>query len=276
MNKKKPIILTAANARYYDSFRQLVYTIVKHKEHQNSRLIFYDLGLDAGQIQDFDHRYSAFEWIEFRTFDFDNYPNIVNLTTYAWKPIIIQKNLVESKGKILWLDCANMILQRLDKIWEFIDATGAYTPFSGGTLRQWTHPTCLSHLDVPKEWHNSRNRMGGLCGFDYQHAEFKNLVEKWAELSQIKDCILPDGANRKNHRHDQSILTILLLALEKQANVTLTNEKVNINTSQPNPYISVHNKIGPKFLMPVGPLSYWYFKIWRFFDVSNYRLRGQV
>jgi hypothetical protein len=34
-------------------------------------------------------------------------------------------------------------------------------------------------------------------------------VNRWKECAVTKECIAPEGSNRKNHRQDQAVLSVL-------------------------------------------------------------------
>ena len=57
---------------------------------------------------------------------------------------------------------------------------------------------------------NWNNLNAAILGFDTtSDVILENIMNPWIECCQEFDCIQPPGANRKNHRQDQSILTIL-------------------------------------------------------------------
>ncbi len=188
--------------------------------------------------------------------------------TYSWKPIIIHEVLYEKKSNIFWMDSANQILRNLKIIWEKIMITGTYIPYSGsGSLKEWTIQTTLDYLNVPYMYYSARNRAGNTCAFSYQNERVRKLVTEWKNLSLIKECIKPEGANRLNHRDDQSLLTILLLIRKYSQELRLTNDEVNISSSHPTPYLSVRNRFPKLFSLNTGKLAYHYFNFLRLWDI---------
>ena len=166
-------IVTAADCRYYRTLLQFIYTYRRHKEYDNSRLVCYDLGLKQEQSAALKELTQELPQFELRKFEFENQAKHACLSegTYCWKPIIIKEVLNEQKGNVLWLDSATIILKSLADIWDQISKHGNYIPISGsGTLREWTHPKTLEYLNMPESaWLSTRNRCGGVCGFNFEN-----------------------------------------------------------------------------------------------------------
>lgn len=278
MSSSKNFILTAANEKYFRNLQQLIYTFKRSKEYLNSTLIIYDLGLLTNQIHEIRRHEIAFEGkLLYRYFKFEDFPDFVrpHHNTYSWKPILIYQASIEHKGNFLWMDSANCILKNLAPIWSEIKKNHNYAPISGsGTLKEWTVPATLDFLQVPAHFYDKPNRAGNTFGFSNKSEVIKDLLFRWKELALIKECIRPEGANRSNHRDDQSILTILLLTQQDKGALKLTNEKVNISTGAPTQFISVRNRF-PKFLKtPPGAITFYYFYFYRFMDILVNRMKG--
>ena len=62
---------------------------------------------------------------------------------------------------------------------------------------------------VKKNILKKSNLTGGLIGVNTSNKNAIKLVKKWEKYSLIQECIAPQGSSRKNHRQDQSILSIL-------------------------------------------------------------------
>ncbi|WP_370090171.1 DUF1647 domain-containing protein [Ekhidna sp.] len=273
----KNYIVTAANNTYFKNFCQLMYSFMRNKEYENSTVIFYDLGLDQNQSEAIKAKAKAiFKYVEYRAFDFNSYPEFVKpkYNTYSWKPLIIHEVFNEKKGNIFWKDSANQILKNLKPIWDEINRTGTYIPFSGsGTLKEWTIQATMDYLRVPKEYYQARNRAGNTCGFSYSNKNVRQLVEEWKDLALIRECIRPEGANRSNHRDDQSLLTILLLIRDYGQSLEVTHDEVDISSAHPTTYLSVRNRFPKHFKLKVGGLAYHYFNFLRFIDILSNKIQ---
>ncbi|MBO6584716.1 MAG: DUF1647 domain-containing protein [Gracilimonas sp.] len=269
-------IISAADERYFRSFLQLYHSYIQTEEFNNSGFIFYDIGLNSEQrvyLKELQSK-SSHNFISHK-FGFENYPEFVKLKykTYSWKPIIIQEVINQKEANILWLDSANIILKNLKSIWNVISETGSYVPFSGsGTLDEWTVQETLDYMNVPQHWYGKRNRAGNTCGFSHSNKVIKEVIEKWRELALIKECIKPEGANRSNHRDDQSLLSILLMEAAEKDNLTLTDDEVDISSWNPTSFISVRNFVSPSIPESLNVLTIPYFKVVRQIDMLINRL----
>jgi len=274
----KNIIVTAADRKYFRCMYQLILSYLHQKEYRNSNLILYNLGLDESQIdllrKDFLSKQPQITLIKF---DFGEYPAFVGdeLKIYAWKPQIILEVLDKEKGNILWLDSANIILKPLTRIWQELTTHHVYAPVSGsGGLSEWTFDKTLEYLNVPASWHTYRNRAGNLCGFGHGNETMKRLVEDWARLCLEYECIQPEGANRANHRWDQSILSILLYKAQQNDGLHLTCDEVNISSARPISEISVRNILAPNTPLFYGKATIGYFRVLRLADILINRLKS--
>lgn len=196
-----PTFVTAASSNHFKSLCQLLETL------RGQRVFVYDLGLTSGER---DHICSTFEVI-YRTFPFHHYPPHVSLSAqdagaYAWKPIIVSDVFAEIDGVLIWCDAGNKVTDPV-ALEQCVRSTGVYTPTSSGTIATWTHPIALATMGVPKQWYGFTMRNAACIGFLKGSAD--PLVAEWRSFALDKNAILPLGANRSNHRHDQSILTFL-------------------------------------------------------------------
>lgn len=255
-----------------------MYSFLRNEEYENSKVIFYDLGLNSSQADDIRNQLSPlFKYVEYRVFPFEDYPEFVQpqYMTWAWKPIVVDRVLNEKKGNIFWMDSANQILKNLKPLWEVINETGSYIPLCGtGLLTEFTMQQTLDGIGVPKNQYQTRNRAGNTCAFSFQNKDALKLVKEWKNLCLIEEYVLPEGANRSNHRGDQSILSSLLVSRDYVKNMNLTTEEVNISSGSPTKYISVRNRFPKLIPLPYGYLAFLYFKILRFVDIIINKVRG--
>ncbi|MEO9803021.1 MAG: DUF1647 domain-containing protein [Reichenbachiella sp.] len=270
-------ILTAADEFYFRTFCQFVYTFNAQKEYQNSELICYDLGFNTEQKAHLDVLISKVPNLSVRNFDFSKYPEFVQLEykTYSFKPIMVKEVFEEKKGNLLWLDSATILIKPLHYVWEQMNEHGLYAPIGGsGTLKEWTVQETLDYMKVPESHYLNRNICGCMCGFGYQNPNVRELVSEWERYSLIHECIKPVGANRENHRDDQSVLTILLYQFQENNGLYLTKDEVNISSQHPVDYLSVRNKLKPTFPYSLSWLSVFYFNFHRKIDILVNRIKS--
>jgi len=199
-------IVTGASSNHFHCLKNLLYTI--RSLASDAKTVVYDLGLT-----DKERNALASDRWEVRRFEFAKYPPhvtmAVNLGEFAWKPIIIHTILQESGGLVLWLDAGDLVLADLNPIWDAIAQNGVVSVLSGATIRDWTHPGTLAYLRVPEEDLERLNRAGGVIGISGGHEWARRLCAQWYECALCKECIAPNGSNRRNHRQDQAVLSVL-------------------------------------------------------------------
>jgi len=202
------IIVSGADSSHFRPLSQFIRSAL-HYEF-DSKIVIYDLGLIKEQSDSIKNNVPQ---VNLKVFDYYKYPSYLNIKVdagqIAWKPVIISDVLNDFKSSVIWLDAGCLITQPLYQIRNVIKKHGFYSPVSKGTIKEWTHPKTLKYLNVENDLLNKRNLSGGAVAIDFKCSKALSLIKKWKEYALIKECIAPEGSNRKNHRRDQSILTIL-------------------------------------------------------------------
>ncbi|MEW8015413.1 MAG: hypothetical protein AB2807_11730 [Candidatus Sedimenticola endophacoides] len=85
-----------------------------------------------------------------------------------------------------------------------------YTPHSGGSISDWTHPRTLEFLNASDSLLNRPNLNGAFVAADYQNDKAREVVDRWKKCALERECIAPRGSSRKNHRQDQAVLSVLV------------------------------------------------------------------
>jgi hypothetical protein len=202
------VIVTAASSNHFKSVMQLIESIPPQ-----IKVLFYDIGLTIEERQSLQ---STFPTIFVKIFDFEKYPIHVHLTSqdagaYAWKPIIIDEvyNSSHNADVLIWCDAGDILNTDIYRCIETVKTNKIYTATSSGSISRWTHPTSIQNLRIPLEYLHYNMRNAAFVGLLCNDETVKSFVNEWKTLCLDKDIILPAGANRSNHRHDQSILTHL-------------------------------------------------------------------
>jgi hypothetical protein len=201
------ILVTASDSSHARSLLNLLASARRHEPTVSA--IVYDLGLTPDQALSVTSL-----GCELRQFDFASYPAFVDIRKsagqYAWKPQIIRTVARERPGIVCWMDAGNIIAEPLLQLRRETARFGYYSASSSGTLGAWTHPGMLRYLGLPAGWRADAANLNGACiAFDARNPTAVDLLERWANLSLIEDCIAPKGSDRSNHRQDQSLLTVL-------------------------------------------------------------------
>lgn len=200
------LLLTGASQNHSKSLVALLESVKKHEPTLSVRV--YDLGL--GKDRDIVEQVGY----PIAVFPYDRYPDYVDITKnageYAWKPIIISTVLEQEKTDILWLDGGCLLKEPLKRPREEIASTGIWSPISQGDIEYWTYPSVLHEMAVTSKVRRMHNRSGCIVGVSYKSLEARRIIHQWGQKSRIPKFICPKGSSRKNHRQDQSVLSILM------------------------------------------------------------------
>lgn len=210
--KKLPLtIITAADTSHYKSLINLLSSISKYEK--SVEVSVWDLGFTSEELASINKYFPNYK---ISKFEFAKYPEHFNLQIrageYAWKPAIIFEESKKSLGLILWLDAGDLITKKLYWIRKFIEFSGFYSPYSSGSIIDWTHPEMLKKFRITGSELFKRNLNGAIVGFDVSQNKSKELLKAWFDCALDKNCIAPIGSSRDNHRQDQAALTCLSYA----------------------------------------------------------------
>lgn len=150
----------------------------------------------------------------FHIFNFNKYPiyfNInVNAGCYAWKPVIIDTTYKLYKRTLFWLDAGCFINGSLQNIYNYINTMKIWSISTGHTIKRYTYHSVLDLFNVSENIKSITMCAAGVIGFYYPSAFCIRILSLWKKCAMSKKCIAPNGSNRKNHRQDQSALSIIL------------------------------------------------------------------
>ena len=224
-------IITASDTSHYLSLRQLLDSIVKYEK--DLKVIVYDLGLSDFEVSQIKNEYKT---IELKKFEFNNYPKYFLLSeqdkgAYAWKPAIIYEEFIKDDSHLIWMDAGNLVTKPLKLLKKIIINYGFFSPLSSEDIKKWTHIQTLKNYNFPDSMLSKRNLNAALIGFKSSQ-ENNSFVTEWKELAFQKDFILPDGANRDNHRWDQSLLTLIYYKKYMRKYLAKTNNIFGIKIHQ--------------------------------------------
>lgn len=203
------IIVTGADQTHAKSLFQFLKSLKQHEP--DMFVLIYDLGLNEDDLHQIAEQYPHYSVEKFNYSDYPEHFNItINSGEYAWKPIIIRDVLNRYKQSVCWMDAGNRVVEELNDLRKIISYCDIYSPISFGTVREWTHPRMLENFEVPEHIRSKRNRSGGCVALNYNSVKARSVIEDWVSCATNKECIAPEGSDRRNHRQDQAVLTILL------------------------------------------------------------------
>ena len=168
----------------------------------------FDIGLDVASLNEL----SCSGEVEIRTFDFSKHPKFMRIEeqdagAYAWKPLIV-KEISSEFDIVLWSDAGNRWNASLD---PFIDEAkrrnGLYSGNIWGRLGQLMHPGMYAGFYNDSSFASMFVKSHRNCdaAFVVFTKEAQDFVHEWSECAKVKACILPRGANRKNHRQASNL-----------------------------------------------------------------------
>lgn len=202
-------IATASDTTHFHSMLQLINT-VKIFESGRYQLTAYDLGLTERDRELFAKVHPGVSLVRF---PYEQYPPHFDITKgageYAWKPVIVHDvyRTLQDGDFLLWLDAGNFVRRKMWVIRAALYFTGFYTRLTTGTIGEWTHADTSRKLEMEVALHY---RM--ICGcFIAVRKDARNdkLVQDWRDGAVDKGIIAPEGSSRKNHRQDQSVVSLL-------------------------------------------------------------------
>lgn len=202
------IVVTGADASHEKSLFQFINSISYPSE--NIVLVVYDLGLSEDAISDIKKNSKLI----YRRFAYENYPDYFNIRVnageYAWKPVIVKSVMEEFHAPVCWMDAGNYMLDK-SFFWirKFIAGNGFYSPVIEQRIGDKTHPVTLKNLQAGEDISCQKSLSGFCIAADYENVTSRELIFNWGDLAVKKDYIAPEGSSRKNHRQDQSLISIL-------------------------------------------------------------------
>lgn len=215
LEESKIVFVSACNSPYFEPWLRLYESIKKNIV--NPTIYFFDLGLEEKQ-KDILNRID----VNYSVFNFDLYPDWVNIKNqagqWAWKAQCIKEVMDKyDKNKkiyLIWCDTRNLVDNNLESLVKFLDTNGVYTNTTQGNVNNWTVNGTIEYFEKfeglnAKKYINYPMRNAALPCFNISIEWVREFIDEFARLSLIKDCIFPSGSSYRNHRQDQSILTIL-------------------------------------------------------------------
>ena len=223
------IIVTGCSDNHFYTTLNLLYSIVI--QNCFTSFVLVDYGISASLLRVLWDELDQIHWIHkylnssaviyYRKFSFQHFPRWWNITNrsirggYSWKVISIVDVLKESRHLTIWADGGSILPESILSDVHRAKQFGFYSPSSGGSVQQWTHPRTflymMSHYSISHIRRGKNMCSGGYMLFDYRNATvIKSLVIPFLECAYTRKCISPNGSSRKNHRQDQSVISILV------------------------------------------------------------------
>ena len=128
-----------------------------------------------------------------------------NPSDYAFKCYALHWGTEKSKN-VLWLDAGVMALGPIDEMFKIIEDQEIFLVEDQNHRNyRWTHEKCREIMEATESELNDFQLSAGILGYK-KDGKYQTLIDEAFKFSKIKECI---GGSSENHRHDQSIYSIL-------------------------------------------------------------------
>jgi len=138
---------------------------------------------------------------------------------WVWKPYVISQSakLSPPGAMILYTD-AGVLPRKTADFFSFLTDDSRIHVWETGNqqLSHWTDERVLKEVGLPIQKYSNPLVMGGVV-VARNTAMFQNFLAEWSKLCQVSEFLRPDSfpdyqrtANLVWHRHDQSLLSILV------------------------------------------------------------------
>lgn len=197
------ILVTATNSPYYESLLTLISGVHKFSVDIVDKIFVYNLGLDESEIKNL-NKLKNVEVLEFPENSSELHPKFMKPKSYVYKIYCMYQSSKLGKN-VLWLDSGASPLKSIDVIYQKIDEDEIFLVGDIHTNRNYTHQDCRNCTSATENELDGKQLWAGLVGYK-SNGKYQHIFDESYKLSLIPGCL--DG-NQENHRHDQSILSIL-------------------------------------------------------------------
>lgn len=197
------ILVTATNSPYYESLLTLISGVHKFSVDIVDKIFVYNLGLDESEIKNL-NKLKNVEVLEFPENSSELHPKFMEPKSYVYKIYCMYQSSKLGKN-VLWLDSGASPLKSIDVIYQKIDEDEIFLVGDIHTNRNYTHQDCRNCTSATENELDGKQLWAGLVGYK-SNGKYQHIFDESYKLSLIPGCL--DG-NQENHRHDQSILSIL-------------------------------------------------------------------
>jgi hypothetical protein len=215
----KLVIVTGASSTHQRSLLQLIKSISTFESEVEVHV--FDLGMESNFLDLVENECREKNYF-LHKYDFSKKPGWMDIKNpqkgeWAWKADCVKlvaddiasrnKNL--KKVNLLWLDAGNKLIASINLICRYIQNYHFWSPASEGSIEKWTVPAQIELIIGSNKFDKKTNLNGAMIGFNLASPVAVELLTTWKELSAEQKVIAPPGSSRKNHRQDQSLLTLL-------------------------------------------------------------------
>lgn len=216
--------MTASDSSHEKSLFQLLDSISNYRKE--ATVFIWDLGLTNMARRRLERNPN----LRVLTYEFAGLPAWMQMNNlsgaYAWKPICIDLVIkrLEREGNVpdtlIWLDAGCVLTSKIPVIEALALKHGIFANQAKGTLEEWTSRKVLEtfeeveKISVAPGLLEMNQISAALIAFHVRTVWVLESLERWSRLASVQDAIAPHGADKSNHRFDQSILSLILRTME--------------------------------------------------------------
>ena len=179
---------------------------------KGNKFVVYNIGLTAEQ-KDWIRNQTNVVSLEWSNGIPERYPRHVQSRTdnYAWKPLIHQETLLLYK-MVLFLDAGSTLTGPIDFVVDVLKRTGIFlAKGQDESMEERSHEGTYQWFNLTKyysQYPTGASFGGGTVGHLYPSRYYDPVVSLDAKCALDVDCIAPRGSSRKDHRYDQTALSL--------------------------------------------------------------------
>lgn len=200
---KKNLVVTATNSPYFESLLTLISSVHEHSFNIVDEILVFDLGLTNDELEKL-KKIQKVTVVNFTAEEKNSHPHFMSPKWHVYK-LTCLKNTMSLAENVLWLDSGVCALKSLDVIFDKIENEDIFLVIDVHLTKTYTHTNCQRIMSATDEELSGKILSSGIFGFK-SNGRYSNMIKESYEFSLIPGCC--DG-DQENHRHDQSILSIL-------------------------------------------------------------------
>lgn len=197
------IIITATNSLYFDALLTLISSVHKYSFDLIDQIFVYNLGLSQEEINKLENIRNV-TVLNFSNDTKSSHPKFMEPKSYVYKTYCLH-DAKRFGSSILWMDSGAMLLQSAESIFNNIQQDDIFLVGDFHKNKDYTHNNCRAIMSATEQELEDNQLWAGLIGYKYK-GKYQEMINEAFRYSMIPGCL--DG-NQENHRHDQSILSIL-------------------------------------------------------------------
>jgi len=216
VNIRIPLFCSFATAVYLPSLEQNLQgvSMLRQKTRQPLEFVAY-LGTDVTQESETALR-QKFPWATYRRLPaqspVEGFPEFLEPSLFGWKLWILKELCNEAAFRnrpILYTDSAAVWLRLPEEMLTTVKEKGVCLTLDPAQVnRSWCSAAMVKSMNVTDSELSEQQVMGAFLGFEAGHPAAIRLFEEAFAWGSKRDCLI---GSHMNHRHDQSIFSILRL-----------------------------------------------------------------